>query len=96
LPENCRAPPADCNTSLGAFQTYIESKTIPIHIVNTARGKGEGDFSSCNYSVNPANKKIAFYVSYGRPMAKVLLIAAITYQIIKFAGGLDEKEVEEN
>jgi hypothetical protein len=28
-------------------------------------------------------------------MFKVLLISAVTYQIAKFAGGLDKKDVEE-
>jgi len=38
--------------------------------------------------------EIAFYVSYGRPMFRVLVIAAVTYQVVKFVGGM-QKEVEE-
>jgi len=39
--------------------------------------------------------EIAFYVSYGRPMVRVLVIATVTYQVVKFAGGMEKNaEVE--
>jgi len=37
---------------------------------------------------------IAFYISYGRSMIKILIIAGITYQIVKLVGGMDEEDVE--
>jgi hypothetical protein len=35
--------------------------------------------------------KIAFYISYGKPMAKILVIAAITFQVVKYIGRTDEE-----
>ena len=31
-------------------------------------------------------------MSYGRPMVRVLVIAAVTYQVVKFAGGMEKDE----
>ena len=39
-----------------------------------------------------ADQEIAFYISYSRPMMKILVIAAITYQIVKFVAGKNERE----
>ena len=43
------------------------------------------------YPSGESERKIGFYISFGRPMAKILIIAAITYQVLKFLGSDDDE-----